>query len=161
MLTAEHLEDRITQNSLNLVNVATTGLEQAMDKIAVFEAGKVKAAQMASGILKLMLDTGLISGTDKQAAEIMLGSHAETMMLLKNACDELVELRAIVKKANLDPIPEPKKEKKGASELGNPEPDIGSSKEKSSSKLPHLIGSRSDGNRESDIPLLNLAGIPH
>jgi len=163
-VTEQELNDRIQKNALHLVEVASQGFENALDQIAIHQLAQQKAASLAPSILQTMLEGGLIPVKDKEAAAAMLGSHAETMSLLKNACDDLAAANALIKKAGLEKDEEDKKLKtKQASEIGSPVPETPTSTKSSNQNgdMPYLIGSRGDGNRASDLPLLNLANIPH
>ena len=70
---------------VNYVEVSSLLAKKALDEVAAHRQMQKKAADMRPALLSHLMALGLISNEHKQAAEMMLGSHAETMSLLKMA----------------------------------------------------------------------------
>lgn len=87
-----------------LAHIATSSAltKRALDELQIHRAAQTKAASLRSEVLKKMLDTGCATEQTKQAAEAMLGSHAETLGLLRRAMEKLAEFQTALQKQASD-----------------------------------------------------------
>lgn len=87
--------------TLQFVEVASFGMKRACDELIVHRSMQKKASDLAPELLSLMLKTGAVRNDQKDAAAAMLGSHAETLQLLKSAVEELhkQKTQSLTKKA--------------------------------------------------------------
>lgn len=92
------MNPQLANQALNIVAVASATVKKACDEIQVHRSSQQKAASLRAELLDHMLKAGTVSEHTKQAAEAMLGSHAETMGLLKSAVDVIVKLRGQIQK---------------------------------------------------------------
>lgn len=79
-------------DTVRLVELASYTIKRAGEENNVHKAAQQKAAQLRGPLLEDLLRSGLVAPGAKQAAAAMLGSHAETLNLLKAAADMIVEL---------------------------------------------------------------------
>jgi hypothetical protein len=83
----------------NFVAISSALNQRALDEVNVHRAAQEKAASLRDGVLKDMLDVGCVEPHQKQAAEAMLASHAETLGLLKEAMSVIARQQEDLKKA--------------------------------------------------------------
>lgn len=83
----------ILNRTLQFVQVSSQLVKRAGDEIDVHRQQQKRASDLRPALLQQMLDAGVIDGTSKEAADAMLGSHAETMQLLAGAVEKIAELR--------------------------------------------------------------------
>lgn len=83
----------LLDNMIQYVEVSSLMGKRALDEIDVHRAGQQKAAALRNPLLDYMVQQGVVAEHQKEAAQAMLGSHAETMQLLKAAIDKIVDLR--------------------------------------------------------------------
>jgi hypothetical protein len=86
-------QQRLVQKTLSFVKVASLTAKRAIDEVNVHRQAQEKAAALRPDLLKYMMASGLVREDQKQAAEAMLGSHAETLNLLKLATDKINEMK--------------------------------------------------------------------
>jgi hypothetical protein len=79
--------------ALKVVEVGSFTVKRAMDEITVHRNAQTKAAALRPDLLTYMVENGVVNEDMKQAADAMLGSHAESLQLLKAAVDKIVELK--------------------------------------------------------------------
>jgi len=87
------LNDQLINKTLQFVETSSTLAKRALDEVGVHRQAQEKAAKLRPFVLQAMLDTGLAASHQKEAADAMLGSHAETLQLFKLACDKIAELK--------------------------------------------------------------------
>lgn len=138
---------KFLDNVLTMVEVGSTTVKRAMDEVIVHRQAQKRAADLSGALLEHMVASGVIAGHQKEAAAAMLGSHAETMQLLKSAVDKIAELR---KQVNA----------KTAGDLGTPESGrtVAGTPGYNSLTNPH-VGAKTAELKESDLPLLKAAGM--
>ena len=140
------MNQKFLDSVLTFVEVGSTTVKRAMDEVSVHRQGQKRAADLRGTLLDHMVASGVVAGHQKEAAEAMLGSHAETMQLLKAAVDKIVDLRKDVNA-------------KTAGDLGAPE---GKGRQTSGSynslTTPH-VGAKTAELKESDMHLLKAAGM--
>jgi hypothetical protein len=78
---------------LEFVELASFTTKKACDELVVHRGMQKKAVELAPGILDTLVKTGAVREEQREAANAMLGSHAETMNLLKSAVEELYRVR--------------------------------------------------------------------
>lgn len=88
---------------IQYVDVSSVTAKRAIDEVGIYRQNQKRASDLRSTLLEHMLKSGVVAEGQKQAADAMLGSHAETMQLLKAAIDKIVELKGHVKKAAQEP----------------------------------------------------------
>ena len=93
------MNTHLANKTLDYVKVSSATVRRALDEINVHRAGTEKAASLREPTLKLLLDANCIDKSQKEAAEAMLGSHAETHSLLKNAAQKIAQLQSAQKAA--------------------------------------------------------------
>lgn len=89
----------LATKAINYVAVSSALTKRALDELSVHRTAQQKAASLRSDVLQLMLQVGAVGEHQKQAAEAMLGSHAETMGLLKLAVEKIGLLQSKLQKA--------------------------------------------------------------
>ena len=89
-------DTELVNDTVQFVNIASLFAKRALDELSAFRAGQTKASSSRAETLKYLVDNGVIRAADKQGADAMLGSHAETMQLLRNAVERLVQKNAEV-----------------------------------------------------------------
>lgn len=128
-------------NTVTFVEVSSAFTKRAADELGVHRQAQVKAASLRPSLLQHMLDNKVVTEQQKEAAEVMLGSHAETMNLLKAAVDKIVELNG-------------KLAEKTASNLGGPEKTASKKDAPTYDSLTDPIVGRKTGEKKaSDIAL--------
>ena len=87
---------------LNFVELSSATVKRAMDENNWYKQSYRQASRLQPVLLDHLVRSGIISPQQKQAADEMLSSHAESLQLLKAAADKIVELRRSlgVKQAN-------------------------------------------------------------
>lgn len=136
-------------NVVDYVEVSSLATKKALDEVAVHRQSHEKAAALVDPLLKRMLEVGVIDGTDKEAAEVMLQSHDTTLQLLKAAVDKLAETKSS------GGVPEPGRatdDPNGHSKQGSDQGDY-------DSLTNPVVGARSQFVKASDLPLLKAAGL--
>ncbi len=92
----------LATKTVNYVAVSSALTKRALDELSVHRASQEKAATLRPDLLKRMLEVGAVGEHQKQAAEAMLGSHAETLNLLKLAIDKIGQLQSQAQKQASD-----------------------------------------------------------
>jgi hypothetical protein len=92
----------LLDNVVQYVEASSMTAKRAIDEVEVHRQSQKRAADLRPPLLDFLVTSGLVRADQKEAAEAMLGSHAETMQLLKAACDRLVAMRN-EKKAGVEP----------------------------------------------------------
>lgn len=87
------MNQQLATRTLQFVQISSAFAKRAYDEIEVHRGQQKRAADLRPELLTYMVESGVIDQGSKEAAEAMLGSHAETMQLLKSAVDKIVELR--------------------------------------------------------------------
>ena len=143
----------LLDNVIQFVEVSSLTAKKAIDEVETHRQAQKRAGDLRGALLDHMIKSGVVADHQRQAAEAMLGSHAETMQLLKAATDKIVELKgAVTKKAGdngeaVDP-----------SSLGLPG-GRGYTQPGDYNSLTHpVVGEKTAFVKESDKPLLALIG---
>jgi len=139
----------IATKALNYVAVSSQLVKRALDEVQVHRAAQQKAAAMRGNVLALMLKTGSVAEHQKDAAEAMLGSHAETMGLLKTAIEKLATLKGQLQKQ--------------AADLGQgvDEHDVGGAQQAGYDSLEDgYVGRKTSQKKASDEAILKVLGPP-
>lgn len=92
----------IKRMTLDYVAVSNELTKRAFDQLEVHEQSQAKAASVSGDVLNSLIESGCVSESQKQAAESMLGSHAETLGLLKSAAQKIAAYRKQVSKQASD-----------------------------------------------------------
>jgi hypothetical protein len=92
------MDANLATKALNCITVNSVLTKRALDELSVHRSSQQKAASMRSALLDQMLEVGCVAGHQKQAADAMLCSHAETLGLLKMAVDKIAKLQAQIQK---------------------------------------------------------------
>lgn len=133
---------KLATQVLRYVQVSSALSKRALDNLAQKQAGERQAAGMVPGLIDSLLKADAIGQDQKQAAAQMLGSHAQTMTLLKNAVAKIAELKQASTKQ--------------ASELGAPAGDT----EPSVSKPSPFVGRRTSEKSAADRVFFEKLGLP-
>jgi hypothetical protein len=88
------MDPKLANQTLQYVQVTTALTKRALDEVQVHRDSQEKAASMRNNVLESLIEAGCVGETQKQAAEAMLGSHAETLNLLKLASDKIKDQQA-------------------------------------------------------------------
>ena len=92
------MDATLANKALNVVAVNSALVKRSLDEVSVHRSSQEKAASLRPALLAQMLETGCVAQHQKQAADAMLCSHAETLGLLKMAVDKIAKLQAQVQK---------------------------------------------------------------
>lgn len=142
------MNPQLTTKVLNFVQVASVLSKRALDELGKKQAAEKSAASKVNELTEYMLRSGVIDANQKQAAEQMLGSHEQTMSLLKNAVQKIAEFKqGNIKKAS--ELGQPVGEATGTSTRDNPEWSL---------KDPY-VGARSSEKKASDVAMLRGLGL--
>ena len=137
--------------ALNYIAVNAALVKKALDELTIHRQAQEKAASLRPDLLKHMIDTGTVGESQKTAADAMLGSHAETLGLLKSAVDKIDALKSKVEKH--------------AGDLGRPADDEDSSlgtksaDDYDSLKDPY-VGRKTSEKKASDEAILRVLDAP-
>jgi len=88
--------------ALNYVAVTSALTKRALDEVQVHRTSQEKAASLRPTVLQQLIDAGCVGQHQKEAAEAMLGSHAETLQLLKSAATKIAEQQKQISKTASD-----------------------------------------------------------
>lgn len=88
---------------VHYVEVSSLLGKRALDEVEVHRQSQKRASDLRGPLLDYMVEVGVVSGQQKEAAAAMLGSHAETLQLLKAAVDKLAAFKKHVKTAGDEP----------------------------------------------------------
>ena len=95
------MNQALATKTLNYVAVTSALTKRALDELQVHQTAQEKAASLRPDLLEVLVKAGCVADHQKNAAEAMLGSHAETMGLLKTAAEKLAEMQSkLVKQAS-------------------------------------------------------------
>lgn len=146
-LNPQHFQQFI-DGTLKFVEVASFGMKRACDELVVHRSMQKKASDLAPEVLAFMLKTGAVREDQKDAAAAMLGSHAETLQLLKSAVDELFKLRS-------------GQAQKKAGDLGRgvDDPNAKQAGDYDSMTDPH-VGRKTSQKKASDLAILKVLDQP-
>lgn len=143
-----NLNPKFLDNVLSFVEVGSTAVKRAVDEVTIHRQAQKRAADLRASLLAHMVASGVVPEIQKQAADSMLGSHAETMQLLKAAVDKIVELRREVTTKTAKDLGSPDTRGNGPAGTGG----------YNSLTSPH-VGQKTAELKESDLPLLRAAGM--
>ncbi len=129
---------------LSYVAVTSALTKRSLDELQVHQSSQEKAASIRGSVLNVLLQSGCVPEHQKQAAEAMLGSHAETLQLLKTAATKLGQSQ--------------KQLSKQASDLGQGvDPNLGSGKTSSyDSMTDGYVGRKTGEKKASDLAILKV-----
>lgn len=77
---------------LDHVAVSNEFTGRLVEELNTHRAAQKRAADLRPEVLQQLVEAGCVSANNKQAADAMLGSHAETLSLLSDATRKLAEL---------------------------------------------------------------------
>lgn len=145
------MNQAIANKALNYVAVTSVMTKKAMEELSTYHAAREKAASVRPDLLKQMMEVGCVSEQQKEAAEVMLASHPETLGLLKSAVDVIAKLQG--------------KLKKQAADLGEgvDDKDVGLSKQAGTeydSLTDPFVGRRTSEKKASDVAILKVLDAP-
>lgn len=83
----------LLDQTVKFVEVSSMMGKRALDEIEVHRQGQKRAADLKNALLEHMVAVGVVNAQQKQGADAMLSSHAETMQLLKAAVDKIAFLK--------------------------------------------------------------------
>jgi hypothetical protein len=96
------MHEKLATATLNYVAVTSALTKRSLDALGVHQAAQKKAADMRPGVLNILVKAGCVAEHQKEAADAMLGSHAETLGLLKTAAEKLADMQAKLTKQASD-----------------------------------------------------------
>lgn len=134
---------------VDYVEVANTYATKTASELNVHRAAQEKAAALRDPLVEHMLKLKLIEPGQKQAAAAMLGSHPETMQLLKSATDKIAALQA--ENAKLSRT-------KTAGDLGSGVDDPTTAEGQYNSITDSRVGHKTAELKESDRVLMKVIG---
>lgn len=145
----------LLDSTLQFINIASLTAKRAIDEVEVHRNAQKRAADLVPPLLEHMVAGGVIDGRRKEAAAAMLGSHAETLQLLKAAVDKLIEKDRELTKLSHDRLGEGV----DPASIGLAGGSGRSNGQNYNSLEDPMIGRRTSEIRESDRPLRALAGL--
>lgn len=144
----------LLDNVVEFIELSSLTTKRALDELGAHRHARSKAAALCPDLVDHMLRTRVVPVQQKQAAQAMLASHDTTLQLLKAAIDKIAELDGEVRRLRGGD--------KSAGDLGagvdGAEFGGGPSADYNSLTSP-FVGARTSYVKESDIPLLRLAGL--
>lgn len=145
---------------LKFVEVGSATVKKAMDENEVHRVSQKRAADLRGALLDHMVASGVIADHQKQAAEAMLASHAESLQLLKAATDKIVDLRKQLATKQAGDIGQGQSEKKaGLSGLGVSTPVPNGNGQYDSLSDP-FVGRKTSEKKASDLALMKVLESP-
>jgi|SRR5215471_19913328 len=122
-MKAEHVH-QFADTALQFVELASFVVKRGCDELIVHRGLQKKASDLAPETLETLVKTGAVREEQRQAAAAMLGSHAETLQLLKWAAEELYKARTAKNAGALgEPVDDPERNghgKNGYDSLADP-----------------------------------------
>lgn len=88
------MNQAFVDTTIKFVEIGSHLVKKAMDEISVHRQAQKRAADLRTPLLDYMIQKGVINANQKEAAAAMLGSHAETLQLLRAATDKIAEFEA-------------------------------------------------------------------
>ena len=140
------VDPKLANDVLNTVAVYSALTKKALDELSTHREGKEKAASVQPEILDLMVETGAVTEEQKEAADAMLGSHAETLGLLKSALTKMAEFKGRLEKQ--------------AGELGGPDDDSVAVTPDFDSLSDPYVGRKTSQKKASDEAILSVLNAP-
>lgn len=138
---------QFAEGTLKFVQLASFTAKRACDELVVHRSMQKKASDLAPEVLELMVKTGAVQPDQRDAAAAMLGSHAETLNLLKYAVEELHKARTGEKQAG---------------DLGRAENDPDAPPPGSYDSLNDcVVGRQTSLKKASDLAMLKVLEDPH
>lgn len=142
----------LLDNTVRFVECSSLLAKKALDECETHRTAQKRAADLRPGILNHLLTLGVVGESHKEACDAMLGSHAETLNLLKIAADKIDKLTK-----------EAQPQKKASDGPGKAEDDPVASNRRGNEKVANsLEDPRVGGNyqylKESDRVLLRQIG---
>jgi hypothetical protein len=141
----------LLDNMVRYVEVSSLTAKRAIDEVETHRQAQKRASDLRQPLLDHMVQHGVVAAGQKEAAVAMLGSHAETLQLLKAAVDKIVELKMVKKGGDPGTATDPAEAGVAA----------GSAYEKQGeyNSLTHpVVGHKTSFVKESDRPLLAQIG---
>lgn len=136
---------------VGFVGTASICAKRACDEVAVHRAMQKRASDAAPAILELLLKSGAVRAEQRDAAAAMLGSHAETLALLKSAVERLEKLETEKAAAAVPPPPV-----KQAGDLGRSVPGTAPAGSGYDSLNDNYLGRRTSQPKASDLAMLRV-----
>ena len=96
------MNHKFIANTLKFVEVASVAVKRAMDEVGVHRQAQKRASDLRAGILTKMIKLGCANEQQKEGADAMLASHAETLKLFDAAMDKIAELKLALEKRGSD-----------------------------------------------------------
>lgn len=137
----------LVDGTLTFVDLASYTIKRAQEEVTVHRAQQKRAADLRGPVLEHLIATGMVAPGMRKEAESMLGSHAETLQLLKAAVDKLVAHQ------KQDGV-------KAASDLGTGVPDAGTAAPAFDSLTDPHVGRRTSEKKASDLALASILDAP-
>ncbi len=135
----------LLDNTLKFVSVASHGMKRACDEIKVHRSMQKKAADLIPATVEALVKTGSIRPDQVDAAKAILGSHAETLQMLKRANDQIARLKS--------------GEKRAGDRLGSGVADSGQPEGYDSLQDPR-VGLKTSEKKASDLAILRVLESP-
>ena len=157
--------EKFAEMAIDFVEASSAFAEKAMDEINAGRAMQKRASDLAPGLISTLLKTATIQPNEQAEVEAMLGQHDTTLVLLKNAAEELAATRQELAEARseLDKL----RGQKIASRLGEPVDDPERPASRSTTKAAeydslqdNYIGRRTGQLKASDIALRRVLESP-
>ena len=136
------MKTKLAKDILHFIAVSSALTKRALDEVAVHRTTQEKAASMRQEIVDLMIRNGTVGEQYKQAAAAMLGSHPETLSLLKMASEKI----AVMHEQLASRI----------SEMGQSVEPSGSEKTAYDSINDPYVGRRTSQLKQSDLALMRV-----
>lgn len=87
------MNQQFLDTNLKFIEVGSALVKKAMDEIEVHRTSQKRAADLRGPLLDFLVQNGFIAEHQKQAAEAMLASHAESLQLLKAMGEKFAEYK--------------------------------------------------------------------
>lgn len=145
MLNPAHLQ-QLLDGTLQFVELGSFTVKRACDELTVHRSMQKKASELAPEVLDLLVKTQAVQPGQKSAAAAMLGSHAETLQLLKSAVEELHKARGQLTKR--------------AGDLGRGVDDRPAGEPAYDSLSDPFVGRKTSQKKASDLAILSVLDAP-
>ena len=145
------MNSKLENAVLRYVEVSSTLGKRALDSVTQSKQAEKAASALVPAVLQSMLDTGVLKPTQKQAAEQMLGNHADTLNILASAIEKLAAAKAEIAKS---------KTVTGGDRLGKAEKEAGDT-DTTSRPRSVVVGARTSEKKGSDNALFKGLGLGH
>lgn len=137
---------QLATQAVTYMGISSAFTKRALEELQVRRSAQKRAADLRDGLVDYLTATKLIRPTEKDAAAAMLGSHAETMTLVRNLAERLVS----VQQAKTAEAGSPAEDPTGAAQMDGSHPSLNGP----------FVGARTTEKKASDHVLARIMENP-